>query len=143
MIVQARLSNLSKTKKKNCMPVVFPYKSSNESAIMVIVSGVVASVTLVSSVVARIVVISGVVFFSEDNKLKLQKEGLAVKLSKIYQQFYEIFKNKFNSKLNEIQEILNISLNEIMHTCCFSMFFSSCDSCRLKSCGFFWRWKFT
>ena len=88
MIVQARLSNLSK---KICMPVVFPYKSSNESAIMVVVSGVVASVTLVSSEVARIVVVSGVVFFSEDNKLKLQKEGLAVKLPKIYQQFYEIF----------------------------------------------------
>ena len=50
------------------MPVVFPNKFSNESAIMVVVSVVEVSLTVCSSVFA-IVVVSGVVVSSEDVKL--------------------------------------------------------------------------
>ena len=63
------------------MPVVFPNKFSNESAIMVVVSVVEVSLTVCSSVVA-IVVVSGVVVSSED--VKLQKWVY----QKIFQQFW-------------------------------------------------------
>ena len=63
------------------MPLVFPNKFSNESAIMVVVSVVEVSLTVCSSVVA-IVVVSGVVVSSED--VKLQKWVY----QKIFQQFW-------------------------------------------------------
>ena len=63
------------------MPVVFPNKFSNESAIMVVVSVVEVSLTVCSSVVA-IVVVSGVVVSSE--YVKLQKWVY----QKIFQQFW-------------------------------------------------------
>ena len=63
------------------MPVVFPNKFSNESAIMVVVSVVEVSLTVCSSVVA-IIVVSGVVVSSED--VKLQKWVY----QKIFQQFW-------------------------------------------------------
>ena len=63
------------------MPVVFPNKFSNESAIMGVVSVVEVSLTVCSSVVA-IVVVSGVVVSSED--VKLQKWVY----QKIFQQFW-------------------------------------------------------
>ena len=65
MIILERANNLSI---KNFIPVVFPNKFSNESAIMVVLSEADVSLTVRSSVVA-IVVVSGVVVSSEDAEL--------------------------------------------------------------------------